>query len=81
MDETTVRSFDAGALLIGAWFALVGVIGMIAGADSTTDALPLVFPLTLVLVGIGLLLPPRRRAPQDPDEPAAEPELGAGPSQ
>ena len=60
--ETEARTIDPGGLLIGGWFAVVGVLAMIAGADSTTDALPLLFPITLALVGIGMLLPPRRRA-------------------
>ena len=60
--ETDTRTIDPGGLLIGGWFAVVGVLAMIAGADSTTDALPLLFPITLALVGIGVLLPPRRRA-------------------
>ena len=76
VDETDERRFDLGAVLIGGWFFAVGVLGMFAGADSTSDALPLLFPLTLVLVGIGLLLPPRR-----PPTPTPHDELGAGPSQ
>jgi hypothetical protein len=77
-DDRQVKLFDPGALLIGSWFAVVGVLAMIGGADSTTDALPLLFPLTLVLVGVGLLLPPRKRVvavdvgaepkPEIPDE-------------
>jgi hypothetical protein len=61
VDESEVKQFDAGALLIGTWFTVVGVLAMFLGADTTTDALPALFPLTLVLVGIGLLLPTRRR--------------------
>jgi hypothetical protein len=69
------RRFDLGAVLIGGWFIAVGVLGMFAGADSTSDALPLLFPLTLVLVGIGLLLPPRHRSTPDPAEADRPPEI------
>jgi hypothetical protein len=75
--DTDERRFDLGALLIGGWFVAVGLLGMFAGADSTSDALPLLFPLTLVLVGIGLLLPPRRRttgASTDEDRPPEIPD-------
>ena len=70
--ETEARTIDPGGLLIGGWFAVVGVLAMIAGADSTTDALPLLFPITLALVGIGVLLPPRRRAARPQADEDAE---------
>ena len=74
--ETDARTIDPGGLLIGGWFAVVGVLAMIAGADSTTDALPLLFPITLALVGIGMLLPPRRRAARpQADEDDRPPEI------
>lgn len=66
MDEPEVQQLDPGALIIGAWFTLVGVLAMFLGADTTADALPAVFPLTLVLVGIGLLLPTRKRTVRRP---------------
>jgi hypothetical protein len=78
VDDRQLRIFDPGALLIGVWFTVVGVLTMVVGADSTTDALPLLFPLTLVLVGIGVLLPTRTRpvapavAAAEPPEPAPE---------
>jgi hypothetical protein len=68
-----MKTFDPGALLIGGWFVVVGVLAMVGGADSTTDALPLLFPLTLLLVGIGLLLPARKRLVPVAVEPAPEP--------
>jgi hypothetical protein len=74
-EETEPRRFDLGAVLIGGWFVAVGVLGMFAGADSTSDALPLLFPLTLVLVGIGLLLPAGRRSTRPNDDADRPPEI------
>ena len=54
------RTFDPGAVVVGLWFALVGLLAVAASGDFVTDAIPVLVPGTLVVVGLGLLLQPRQ---------------------
>ena len=53
------RKFDPGALVVGLWFAVVGVLAAATSSEFLVDAFPLLVPGTLVVVGLGLLLQPR----------------------
>ncbi len=59
--------FDPGALVIGVWLAVVGIVGLALGQDDFADALPWIAPVTLVVLGIGLAVPARVRARPDRD--------------
>jgi hypothetical protein len=54
------RTFDPGALVVGLWFIVVGTVAAASSSGFIDDAIPLLVPGTLVVVGLGLLLPPRR---------------------
>ena len=60
MDDAPTRQRDTGALLIGVWFAAVGVIATIVGADGIEDVPVWLVPVTFAVTGLGLLLPKRR---------------------
>jgi hypothetical protein len=55
------RPFDPGSLLIGLWFAVVGLVAAIIGAERFDDALAFVIPFSFAVTGLGLLLPKRPR--------------------
>ncbi len=72
--EPDRKCFDPGALVIGAWLAVVGVVALTLGQDGFAGALPWIGPVTLVVVGIGLAVPARVRgggasADRDPSSP------------
>ena len=55
----TARVFDPGSLVIGVWFAIVGVLGAVLGADIVEDLPPVVIPISFAVTGLALLLPKR----------------------
>jgi uncharacterized membrane protein YfcA len=62
MDEQSTedrRQFDAGSFVIGVWFAIVGLIGAVLGADVVEDLPPVVIPISFAVTGLALLLPKR----------------------
>ncbi len=64
------KCFDPGALVIGVWLAVVGIVALALGQDDFADALPWIAPVTLVVLGIGLAVPARvRSAAADRDPP------------
>jgi hypothetical protein len=52
--------FDPGALVVGLWFVAVGIFAVASSTDFLNDAVPVLVPGTFVVVGLGLLLRPRR---------------------
>ncbi|MGH9136039.1 MAG: hypothetical protein ACRD0G_03205 [Acidimicrobiales bacterium] len=58
---TRERRFDPGALVVGLWLFVVGVVAASAGDGFLSNAMPVLLPGTLVVVGLGLLLRPRAR--------------------
>ncbi len=65
--EPDRKCFDPGALVIGVWLAVVGIVALALGEDHFADALPWIVPVTLVVLGIGLAVPGRVRARPDRD--------------
>jgi hypothetical protein len=54
------RVFDPGTLVVGLWFMAVGVLAVATSTNFLNDAVPVLVPSTFVVVGLGLLLRPRR---------------------
>lgn len=65
------RRFDPGTMVIGIWFAVLGIVAAIAGGDLLDDLPPVVIPISFAVVGLALLLPkrpvPRRDRRSDRD--------------
>lgn len=55
------RLRDPGALLVGTWFTLAGVVAALLGEGALDDLPPVIVPISFAVVGLGLLLPKRRR--------------------
>ena len=53
------RQRDPGALLVGAWFAVAGVVTALLGENRLDDVPPVIVPISFAVVGLGLLLPKR----------------------
>jgi hypothetical protein len=55
------RAFDPGALLVGIWFIVAGLLGATLGGNVLDDLPPVIVPVSFAVVGLGLLLPKRTR--------------------
>jgi hypothetical protein len=55
------RSFDPGAMLVGIWFVVAGLLGATLGGNVLDDLPPVIVPVSFAVVGLGLLLPKRTR--------------------
>jgi len=54
------RLRDPGALLVGIWFAVAGVVAALLGESTFDDVPPVIVPVSFAVVGLGLLVPKRR---------------------
>lgn len=64
IDARDERLFDPATLVIGVWFAVLGIVAAIIGTDLLDDS-PVVIPISFAVVGLALLVPKRRRARRD----------------
>lgn len=56
------RSIDPGSLVIGVWFAVLGLLATVLSGDALRDLPRVVIPVSFAVVGLALLLPARQRA-------------------